>query len=83
MKLCKDCKWFYPSDNKIPGMDNCKSPNIPRRVDYVNGREMVAYCDIERASFSSCGTDAKFFESINQSESEVKSKSFWQRLFNF
>lgn len=50
---------------------------------HPNKNSPLHNCHLERFSYRSCGKDAKFFEPINQSESEVKSKSFWQRLFNF
>ena len=83
MKLCKDCKFFEPHPSNDSTLHKCTSPNIPNDIDIVSGEVFPSYCHIERSSYHSCGRDAKFFEPINQSEPEIKSKTFWQKLFNF
>ena len=52
-KLCKDCKFF------LPGNDKCKKFG---ETDLVNGENRYMYASTARTTETHCGPEATYFE---------------------
>lgn len=79
--LCKDCKWHKPNPDAIPSLDQCMSPKLNKRIDFVTGEESSMFCAHERIRPNSCGKEGKFFEQ-KEEEFNTPFSNFLNRLFS-
>jgi hypothetical protein len=61
--LCKDCKWFRPSNL---GISFHQCGRLPKNKNLVTGEPAIRFCDLERWWMPlwtpDCGPRGKFFE---------------------
>lgn len=80
-KICKSCKFYHQMSNGYDILDTCIKPETIM-VDVVTGKHVYKQCVAQRDNPSTCGKDAKWYESappkpIVITKYEKKRKRFW------